>query len=268
MSEGTPEASPGLSIQQQASAEPAAESTTNMIESGAVETPMGDPPKTEEPELLAGKDHDALLKGYLELEKMQGSQKQVDPEAGVQQILESAGIDATEITANYMADGKLTDEQYTSLQKLGFSKAMTNDYLESQKAVAQNGVYAQQAMEREAAKLAGGKEQLDGLLRWASQNMDEGRIKDLDSRLAQPNTYQSALKELMFDYQMAKGTAGNRQEILAGQAMPNVSRGFDSVNEMLAAIRTTQEQGYMDESFKRRMANTPQSIINGVDTKR
>jgi hypothetical protein len=72
----------------------------------------------------------------------------------------------------------------------------------------------------------------------------------------------------MFDYQLASGQSGSRQgEILSGQSMPNVSRGFDSVNEMITALGAAREQGYYDESFKRRMANTSKNIVNGMDTR-
>lgn len=56
----------------------------------------------------------------------------------------------------------------------------------------------------------------------------------------------------------------NQNEILSGQAMPNTSRGFESSQEMIAALKEAEKQGYYDAAFKRRMANTSKNIISGA----
>lgn len=265
-----PEApSAGLQIEHQApTTEP--QNVAKITESGAVETPMGDAPTEQPTELIGGKfkSQEDLLKGYQELEKKLGTAKTEFAESNVDDILRQAGLQPDELALNYKADGKLSDEQYQKLKDVGWSKSVVDSFLQGQVAIAQNSVYAQAQIQANAEKMAGGKEQLEGLMRWAGTNLDEGRVAELNTRLGSPSTYESALKELMFDYQLASGQPGARQgEILSGQAMPNVSKGFDSVNEMITALGKAREQGYFDETFKRRMANTPKNIVNGMDTR-
>ena len=248
----------------------APENVAKMTSSGAVEIPMGNAPPEAATELIAGKfkSQDDLIKGYQELEKKLGTVKTEFSESKVEDILNQAGLQPDELAINFKADGKLSDEQYQKLKAVGWSKNVVDSFLQGQVAIAQNSQYAQAQIQANAEKMAGGKEQLEGLMRWAGTNLGEVRVSELNKRLEAPSTYEGALKELMFDYQLASGQSGSRQgEILSGQSMPNVSRGFDTVKEMITALGAAREQGYYDESFKRRMANTSKNIVNGMDTR-
>jgi hypothetical protein len=259
--EGMPTA--GLQIQPESEMP---EATIESRESNAIETPMGDPPSKESQELIAGKfkTQDDLLNAYKELESKLGKYRQESAQSTIDEIIAAAGLNGADLAANFNTDGQLSEDQYEAFKKVGFSKDVVNTFLRGQQAIAQNSVYAQERIRDHAIKMVGGEQQLQGLLRWASTNLPEARTEELNQRLASPAQYESALKELLFDYQAASGRLTNQNEILSGQAMPNTSRGFESSEEMIAALKKAEKQGYYDESFKRRMANTAKHIITGA----
>ena len=120
-------------------------------------------------------------------------------------------------------------------------------------------------MERKAQEMAGGPEEWQSLMRWAGNNLPENQIDGLNERLQKPTEYEGAIKELLWDYKVATGRLGGSRELLSGEAVPNTTSGFTNVNELVQAMGKAREQGYMDESTKRRIANTSQTILQGVD---
>ena len=121
-------------------------------------------------------------------------------------------------------------------------------------------------MTLDAYEMAGGKEQLHNLLTWAQTQYQPDKIDEINDRLATRSGYQGAMKELLFDYRQAIG-AGFTRPMASGQAMPNVSSGFTSVKELVTAMREARESGRFDEVLKRRLANTPQNILEGVESR-
>lgn len=263
MSEEGMAAEPSLAITPD---ETPVQNTIASNESRPVETPMDSVQPKQAQELLAGKfkTQDDLINSYKELEAKLGNYRQETAKSTIDEIVAATGFDGADLAANFNADGKLSDDQYAAFEKVGFSKDVVDTFLRGQQAIAQNSVYAQERIKANAIKMAGGEEQLNGLFRWAANNLPEARTADLNARLASPTEYESAMKELLFDYQLQSGRLTNQNEILSGQAMPNMSRGFESSQEMIAALKQAEQQGYYDESFKRRMANTPKHIITGA----
>ena len=257
---------PGLQITPEDQQAPKDVALSN--ESDAIETPMGDPPAPESPaeELIAGKfkTQDDLINSYKELEQKLGNYRQESMSSSIDEVIMAAGLEGADLAANFRTDGKLSDEQYAKFEKVGFGKDVVNTFLQGQQAIAQNNVYAQERIQEHASKMVGGQDKLNGLLRWAGTNLPESRVNDLNTRLASPSEYESALKELIFDYQANQGSLTSQNEILSGSAMPNTSRGFESSQEMISALKAAEKQGYYDEAFKRRMANTNKSIISGA----
>ena len=208
-----------------------------------------------------------LESAYKSLETKLGERSQFG-QMNVDQLIDAIGLDMNQITANWKADRKLTPEQYEAFARAGWSESIVNGYLSGQEAVAQNGVYAQQKMLQHAHDLCGGELEFDGLKRWAAMNVPEERLDALNKRLADPAHYESALKELLWDWNLATGKGGQGNAglaMLSGQAMPNTTAGFPSSHEMLAEMQRVKDQGYMDAGFKARMANTAPSIVQGID---
>ena len=255
----------GLQIQPEET-NPAQQDVAISNESTPVETPMGEPPAPEPEQLLAGKfkTQEDLVNSYKELEQKLGNYRQESTKDTIDAVIAAAGLEGVDLASNFNTDGRLSDEQYAAFQKAGFGKDLIDTFMRGQQAIAQNSVYAQERIKDHAIKMVGGEDQLEGLMRWAGTNLPEQRVTELNERLSQPMSYESALKELMFDYQASQGSIMNQNEILSGQAMPNTSRGFESSQEMIAALKEAEKQGYYDAAFKRRMANTSQDIITGA----
>jgi hypothetical protein len=209
-----------------------------------------------------------LEKGYLELQKKLGEMSAPPKfsQMDIDTLLGEIGVDNEELVRSWQGDGRLTDDMYQRFAKAGISKDLVNQYMTGQTAIAQNSVYAQAKMLEHAQKMAGGPEEWEGLKRWAATNLPEERLDQLNTRLADPQNYEGALKELLFDYRLAVGKSGSdSQAMLAGNAMPNTTAGFESSTEMMAELRRVRAQGYTDAAFKARMANTPKHIIQGID---
>ena len=208
---------------------------------------------------------DDLEKGYQELQTKFSEARPSTSDMAIDDILDAAGLKGEEVATNWREDGHLTDGQYEAFGRLGFSKALIDQYFSGQVAIAQNGEYAVERMERKAQEMAGGPEEWQSLMRWAGNNLPENQIDGLNERLQKPTEYEGAIKELLWDYKVATGRLGGSRELLSGEAVPNTTSGFTNVNELVQAMGKAREQGYMDESTKRRIANTSQTILQGVD---
>jgi len=205
-----------------------------------------------------------LEKGYTELQQKFSESRPKTSDMTIEAVLEAAGIRSDDLFNNFRNDGRLSDDQYDKMSNLGFSKSILDQFLQGQVAIAQNGVYAQDRMLRHAHEMAGGEEEYNGLMRWAAQTLPEERIDALNQRLDDPSGYEGAIKELLWDFKVQTGRGGTH-ELLSGETMPNTSSGFTNVVELLDAMRSAREQGYMDEATKRRIANTPSHILSGVE---
>ena len=143
---------------------------------------------------------------------------------------------------------------------------MIDEYLAGRKAIADNSEYAVETMRRQAEELAGGSEQLDNLFDWAGQKYanNEAHLDRINERLQNPQEFQSVIKELLFDWRTETGR-GSMTQLIQGDRMPETSSGFTNVGDLLAAMNKVRESGHMDEATRRRIANTPPSILSGVD---
>ena len=265
MSEDVTNESTGLSVSSEAEISPVEDSAIE--EGGTLETPLDQTSLDTESgeQLLAGKfkTQEDLENSYLELQKKMGS----TPETGemdVATFMEHVGISPEDIAANWQAEGSLTESQYSAFTKAGLSKDVVDVFMQGQMALAnQHKTSASQAMDN-AYELAGGKEALDNLLAWANNTMDDARKETLNVRLDNPDTMESALKEVLFDYKNAVGS-GYTGSILSGDQMPNTSSGFTSVEEFTQAMRKVNDTGHLDEATSRRIANTPLHITQGLN---
>ena len=207
-----------------------------------------------------------LEKGYMELQQKFSAARPSTHDMTIEGVMDAAGLSAEDVVTNFNNDGQLSDNQYSALSNLGFSRQVVDEYLQGRKAVAQNGEYALDTMRRNAEELAGGKEQLEGLLNWASNHYKENpeEIDRLNERIQDPQQYKSVIKELMWDWKIETGR-GSTHQLVQGDRMPETSAGFTNVDDLVAAMKRVHDSGRMDEATKRRIANTPNHILQGID---
>ena len=256
--------STGLSVSSEASNAPVENQITEggTHESSMEQAPMSD---TTGDALLAGKfkTQEDLESSYLELQKKMSSV----PETGkmdMPSFMQHVGLSPEDVAVNWQAEGALTPDQYGKFEQAGIGKEMVDIFMQGQMALANQTKTSVHDAQSKAYELAGGEEALNNLLAWANNTLEDGQKESLNVRLDNPDTMESALKEILFDYKNAVGS-GYTSTILSGDDMPNTSAGFTSVGDFTQAMQKVQEQGHLDESTKRRIANTPLHITQGLN---
>ena len=205
-----------------------------------------------------------LEKSYLELQSKYSSERAATGDMTFGQLFEHLGLSAEELGANWTADGQLSEEQYEKFRAGGFSKEMVNQVFAGERAIQENGAYAKDKLIGRAQELAGGQEELQGLLKWGQENYDESRLQALDARLNDPSTMEDAIKTMLWDYKDKTGRGGS-VNLVQGDIMPNTTAGFTSSDEVFQAMQEMRKTGKMDEVMKRRIKNTPAHIMQGID---
>ena len=174
MSEGQP--SPTFGIQ--AAGTTPAHGERQVVESSLVpEEQPGAPVEQEQSARMYADKYQSvedLEKGYTELHQKFSEARPKTSDMTIEAVLEAAGVRSDEMFNNFKNDGRLSEDQYTKMGDVGFSRTVIDQYLNGQIAIAQNGVYAQDRMLRHAHELSGGEEEFSGLMRWAAQSMPEG----------------------------------------------------------------------------------------------
>ena len=168
-------------------------------------------------------DYEALEKSYLELEKKQSSgdteakaddnaegddksdnklevAKEPTPEEvdNVTKITEKAGVDLTQISHDFLANGELKAEDYEALEKAGYPREMVDTYAK--------GLTQETASVAGAAMDAvGGAEAYDAMLDWAIENLSDDQSAAFDKAVNSGDkaTVMMAVNGLNAQYQAA-----------------------------------------------------------------
>jgi len=112
----------------------------------------------------------------------------------------SAGVDMNALEAEFMENGKLSDERYTELEGKGFARGEIDEFIEFRTAKA----------DRYMAELhgeVGGEEQFDTMATWASENWSEGELKEYNAAVDSQDMGRAkiAMKGLRSDFEKANG---------------------------------------------------------------
>ncbi len=178
--------------------------------------------------------------------------------------LKSMGLDEEAMAQQFVDKGHLTPTQYKTLAKNGMPRVFVDAHYKNEVELAQ--IHVGRARD-ESIEFAGGKEQLDTLLNWATQNLPEARHSDLDKRLQNPATMLAAVKELWADHKQAIG-AGKAQPLLTGSgAGPTSSGGFATQREMKDAMnnpRYRTDPGYREETLRKLRATDQTFLAQGA----
>lgn len=214
------------------------------------------------PKKWAGKfdSPEALEKAYAEAQTLIGSRRIDSPEA----LAEKAGVKLEELTTAYMADGKLPVTALEALEKAGIGRAFAERIVQGEAARVRNAQVEVERVVQQVTEIAGGAAQRDTVLNWAASSLPKADIEALNKRLNDPSQAVSAIRELMFMHQQAVG-AGKARPLVAGMAPVADAPGFTSPSQVVAAFAAARRQGYLDEATKRRLANTPSHILQGIN---
>lgn len=213
--------------------------------------------------MIAGKFRSVaeLEKAYKSLESQFHSRSQP---VEVDTVLERAGLRADEVQANWSAHGRLTDEQYGAFAKAGVGRTMVDQFLTGQTALHATKQQAAQSVVAKAMEAVGGVDAWGSLTQWARTHYPAEKISDFDARLNNPQTTESAIKELLYDYRVVSGR-DMQTAMIHGAAPPTTSAAFGSIEEVADAMRRIERQGNrVDEATLRRVRATPMHLFRGV----
>lgn len=150
-------------------------------------------------------------------------------DADVEAVLKRAGVDGATLADQWKTGGKLADDAYAKLKAAGYPKPVVNAFMEARAAQAAAGQIVSTQIVAEAAKLAGGEQQLDTLLKFGA-TLGADRVTDLNRRLGDPKLWKGAVAEITSEYQTAAG-AGTVQPLINGSAPSPTGAGFTTLKE-------------------------------------
>ena len=196
-----------------------------------------------------------LEKGYEELQKKLGNQTEEagETESNSEDKPEATGT-ATEIYGDYIGSrldesnvdyqgmntrwqetGKLTDEDYTSLEGAGFTKDMVEAYLDGVQFRANQD---SQLAAKEVTSIKeefGGEETYQDMVKFAQENWDKAEIEAFDNMLKTSNPHQIriAVAGLQSSY---LNNAAREPQLVGGRTARQDSTKFESAAQVVAAM--------------------------------
>jgi uncharacterized membrane protein len=157
-----------------------------------------------------------------QVEETPQDKPEVDAETQVNEIEQKLGTYSQEFFTN----GKLSDESYQDLNKLGFSKAIVDQFIAGQQAV--------MAREEQAVyDSVGGKDTYAAMVQWAGQNLSKDEIDAYNSALSSGNQAQMQFAVKGLQARFAANTREPSLKTAGGKAPP---ASFRSVAEVVAAM--------------------------------
>lgn len=213
------------------------------------------------PEKFRGKKVADVISSYKSLESKLGAPKPApaaapaiapieppapDDEAGMSTMLDRAGLKAEALAETWKSGGKLSDEQYAALKKVGVTRGMANEYLGMVHETADARQWRVDRAISEAESVAGGKQQLETLRQWAgSGGVATDRLARLNAQLKNdPGFYPDYIRLIATEHQTAVG-AGKAQPIIGGNRAP-VSTGIPKDSREMAALTAAAARGDAD----------------------
>lgn len=221
------------------------------------------PLENKPPKKWAGKydTPEALESAYSEAQKLISSRQKIE---NITDLGERVGMDMSEAVNTFMADGKLNIAQLESFEKAGIGKELAQRFVEGEASRIQVMQHEVERVKTEVENIAGGRSQLETVLNWAASTMTKAEIESFNTKLNDSKSAISAAREITFLHQKAVGS-GNARPLVQGMTPPSEAQGFTSVNDVVKAMSMVRKQGYVDESTRRRLANTPKKFMQGMN---
>ena len=180
-----------------------------------------------------------LAKSYSELEKKLGDNTEAPKEEApktetkndldiAEKAVESAGLNMDNLSSEYAEKGELDAKSYEALEKAGIPKEYVNQFIEGQKAVAE-----QQATS--IKEIAGGNEAYSEMSNWAADNMTDAEKTAYNTAVNSKDveTAKLAIAGLKAKFD---GANGNEPNLVEGKATVSGQGGYKSWAEVTAAM--------------------------------
>lgn len=237
---------PGQKVVTSAPNQPSIQILQNGQPTEQVETPASNPNRPAW--LPEGFDSpEDLAKAYSDLQESKKKDSGGDEEMTAEEV--AADDKLGKFSAEFFEKGALSPNSYKELSKMGYPRAVVDQFIEGQKA-------RMTLEETQILSEIGGKEEYSAMTEWASRNMKQNEIEaynravesgDLDSAMF-------AVKGLQARFRASTGAAEPRF-VQGGKTAPG---GFESVAQVVAAMsdrRYSTDPAYRAE-VERKIANS------------
>jgi hypothetical protein len=164
----------------------------------------------------------------------------VDPAADA---LKAKGLDLAEFSTEFSTSGALAPESYAKLEAAGYPKAVVDQYIAGQQALAVS-------YEADIKSAAGGAEQFAEVADWAAANLTNPEKVAYNAAIDSGNVEQAKLAVAGLT---AKYTAANPSEgtLLGGRTSNVAGDAYGSTAEMTADMRDPRYQ--VDSAFRQKV---------------
>ena len=216
--------------------------------------------------ILNGMNQETKEQYYLELQKKFSSGEKNNIENN-EVVEENSGLNFDKYTKELLEnDGKLTEDSYKELEKIGLPKNIVDQYIQGQNLIQ---IQAQENYDNEITSDIGGIENYQKMTEWANENLSEFEQtqfnKILDS--GDLNNTKFAINNLYNRMELSNKEVDNSPKIIQGntQNVSNQNIGFANKTEFAKAMtdkRYNVDQVYTNE-VRQKMANTPNEIVFG-----
>lgn len=202
-----------------------------------------------------------MAKSYAELEAKQ-SGKPADPvkapeatpelnEDGTPKVpdasteLASKGLDLNEFSSEFTKNGALAPESYDKLEKAGYPKAIVDQYIAGQQALAAS-------FEAEVRAVAGGSEQFDEVSTWATENLSHAEKVAYNAAIDSGDIAKAklAVAGITQRFQAERPSEG---KLLSGGVSTTTGDVYESIAQMQADMSDPKYKA--DPAFRAKVAS-------------
>ena len=178
-----------------------------------------------------------LAKSYQELEKKLGDSQPKETEVSkndnsdldiAEKAVETAGLNMDTLASEYAEKGELDEKSYEALEKAGIPKDYVNQFIEGQKAIAD-----QQASS--IKNMVGGSEAYTEMTAWAAENMSEEEKTAYNTAVNSKDIETAKLAVVGLKAKFEKAN-GNEPNLLEGKGTVSGEKGYASWAEVTRAM--------------------------------
>jgi len=200
-----------------------------------------------------------LAKSYQELEKKLGDSQPKETEISkdtnsdldiAEKAVETAGLNMDTLASEYAEKGELDVKSYEALEKAGIPKDYVNQFIEGQKAIAD-----QQATS--IKNMVGGADAYTEMSNWAAENMSEEEKTAYNTAVNSKDLETAKLAVVGLKAKFEKAN-GNEPNLLEGKGTVSGEKGYASWAEVTRAMgdeRYSKDPAYQ-ALVKEKLANS------------
>lgn len=143
------------------------------------------------------------------------------------EAVSNAGLDMEKLSAEFSTEGKLKDESYAALEKIGLSRDVVDDYIRLKQGEATS-------VRNEVLSIAGGEENFSQMIQWAAGNYQDTETYNKMITSGNPAQMRMAMTALKSAYVAANG---QDPKLVMGNGSPASGSTYRNDLEMVADMQ-------------------------------